>query len=297
MASTAPINRRWRVNKRQAAPYLFIAPAFALMTLFMFYPLGYAFRLSLYEWDILGTPRFIGFRNFATIPQDFAFLTSVKVTTLFAIMTVPLLVAGSLAIAILLNRKFRFRNGVRSIIFYPTITSLTAIGMIWKYMLNDEYGIVNYLLGQFGIPAQGWLTNPILALVSVTAVNIWVHLGYNMVLFLAGLQAISPEYYEAATIDGANKWGQFRWVTLPLLKPVTLFVVVLTTINAFKVFDLIYIMTQGGPGFSTTVIVMYIYRQAFEMFSMGEASAAAVILFAIIFALTLVQFRLFGERD
>ena len=252
--------------------------------------------MSLCEWDIIGTPRFIGLRNYATTLSDMTFRHALLVTFLFVGVTVPVNVTLALLTAILLNGRLALRNLFRSIIFFPAFTSMVAIGMLWKYMYSTDYGIINYIITLFGGHPKDWLANPAWAPWSLMLTSVWYGFGWNMVIFLAGLQNIPDQYYEAAAIDGASKWAAFRFITLPLLKPISLFVVVMAVIYAFRMFDLVYVMTMGGPGTSTMVLMMYFYRQAFIMLRMGQGSAVALILFVVVFFFTVLQLRFFkGE--
>lgn len=202
----------------------------------------------------------------------------------------------SLAAALLLDLKLRYIQVYRTILYFPAVTSMVAIGIVWVWMLDPEYGLINQLLRIVGIEGPLWLADPKMALPALVITAAWRNVGYFATIFLAGLQAIDLTYYEAARMDGAGAWDCFRRITLPLLRPTILFVVVMSVILSFQVFALVYVMTGGGPAGSTSVIVFYLYQQAFTYFRMGYASAVGYVLFIIIFGLTLVQFKLFGKQ-
>lgn len=282
--------------KRRITPYLFIAPALLLLVFFSFYPIYRSFVLGFSKWDVLEEPIFVGLQNYVSLFEDPAFLDSLKFTFRFVVVTVPINILLALLSALILNQEFFLRDFFRSIIFFPAFTSMVAIGMIWKYMYATDYGIINYILSLFGIAPKGWLSDINLAPWSIFLVSIWYGYGWNMVIFLAGLQGIPRIYQEAAMIDGATSWQRFRHITLPLLRPTTFFVIVTALIYAFRSFDLVYVTTQGGPGRSTQILMMYFYKLAFTNFEMGKACAVASLLFLIVLFVTILQFRAFGER-
>jgi len=285
----------WK-TKRVVTPYIFLAPAMLLLGIFTFYPIISAIRLSFHKWDIIGVPKYIGLKNYIDILSDFVFHQSLRVTFIYVAVSVPMSIILALFAALLLNSKLVLRNLFRSVIFFPAFTSLVAIGMIWKYMYSTDYGILNYIISLFGVKPIGWLSDPSMALWSIILVTIWHSIGWNMVIFLAGLQNIPEEYYEAAKIDGANNFQNFRFITLPLLRPITLFAVTMAIIYTFRSFDFVFVTTQGGPGTSTMLLMMYFYRQAFIMYRMGQGSGIALILFVIVFFVTALQLRIFkGE--
>ena len=288
--------RRRAINKEAMVGYSFVLPALLLFAVFIFASMIYAFWISLQQWDILSPPKYIGGDNYQTLFRDPVFRSSIWNTLYFTIGSVPICIVISLALAILLNQRIRFRYLFRSALFMPVVTSLVAVGLLWRFMFATEYGVINYLLSLLGLPTQSWLVNPKLAMPAVIVADVWRHVGYNMVIFLAGLQSIPEHLYEAAAIDGSNKWASFWRITLPLLRPTTLFVVIISIINSFRSFELIYTMTGGGPGYDTMVLVLYLYREAFQLHRMGVASAAAYILFVILMVLTILQMRVFGRE-
>jgi len=272
-------------------PYMFIAPNIALFTAFSFLPLIYAVYISLHDWALIGEPRFIGVRNYLRLCQDPLFWRSLVNTLLYAAGTVPTAMAIGLLLALALNRRLPGRALLRSLYFLPLVISAVATGTIAAWIFNDNYGVLNAILAGIGGPRIAWLSSPYWALPSLILTTLWVRVGFCMVVYLAALQSIPQMYYEAARIDGASVLYQFRHVTLPLLKPATFLLLVLSIIYSFHVFDLIYVMTGGGPGFSTTMLVQYIFRSAFVTSEMGYASAVGIALYALILGFTVLQWR------
>jgi multiple sugar transport system permease protein len=261
---------------------------------FSLIPVVYAFILSVMQWDGQGERKFVGLDNFRDQFADKAFRDALVHTFLYTGIAVPGTVILSLALALAVN-KVRGRVVYRTIFFLPTITSSVAVSMVWLWMLNGDFGIINtYLRETFALEPPNWLVDTFWVIPAVAMVAIWAGLGFNMVIFLAGLQGIPATYLEAAQIDGASKWRQFRDITLPLLSPTTFFVTIISIIASFQVFDMIYIMTAGGPGTASTTMVFHIYELAFVKFRFGLSSAVAVVLFALIMVVTLFQF--WGQR-
>jgi multiple sugar transport system permease protein len=285
----------WK-SRLRLTPYLLLLPAMMLLALFTYYPITQAVRLSFYKWEMISEPVYAGLQNYKDTFTDFKFYNSLRVTLQYVLVSVPGTIVLALLTALLLNSRIKLRNLFRSLIFFPAFTSLVAIGMIWKYMYSTDYGILNYCIELIGGQPVGWLSDPHVALWSLILVTVWHGLGWNMVIFLAGLQNIPEVYYEAAKIDGAGGAQRFWHITLPLLKPITLFAVVMAVIYAFRSFDFVYVTTQGGPGVSTSLLMWYFYRQGFIMYRMGQATAIALVLFVVVLLVTLVQLRLFrGE--
>lgn len=277
-------------------PYLFIAPNIILFLCFMIIPILYTAYISLTNWSVIGIPKFIGFNNYMYLLKDSTFWISLWNTVYYTIATVPIIVVLALLFAIVLNRKVKFRGFFRAAIYLPAVISTIAAGVLWLWIFNTDFGVLNYLLSLLGLKPLDWLTNDKLAMIPVILTTIWSRTGYNMVIYLAALQDIPVAYYEASYIDGANKWQQFRHITLPSLRSTHIFVLVMAIIFSFKSFDLIYIMTRGGPGTATTTTVQYIYKTAFDLGKMGRASALGIILFIIMAVLTVVQLRV-GEKE
>ena len=272
--------------------FLFLVPTFLGLTIVLGSVVG-GFAISLTEWDILTPPEWVGIDNYLKmVTEDERFVQTLINTLYFTLGVVPLSTLLSLLAAVVMNQGLRGQTLFRTTYFLPTVSSGIAIALLWGWLYNAQYGLINYLLGMIGIPKISWLGDTRFAMPAIIIMTIWRSLGYNMVLFLAGLQGIPQEYYEAATIDGASRRHRFRYITMPLLSPTTFFVVILTMIGSFQVFEATYVMTQGGPFFSTYTMVLYIFFQGFQWFRMGYASALAYVLFAMILIVTLVQLRL-----
>ena len=289
--------RRLNLAAKQALfGYAILLPTVAILLLFRFLPMLQAFWISLNEYDLIRPPRFVGLENFIDLLQDPLFLNSAWVSVAYVVFScVPVWVL-SLALAVLFNREIRAKNLFRSAAFMPVVMPMVVNALVWTFMYHQD-GVVNTILGWFGIDPVPWLRSSAWALWAVIIIGIWRATPYYMVIFLAGLQAIPNEYYEAAKIDGADAWTEFRHITLPLLKPTTLLVMVMSVIVAMKVFAVPLIMTGGGPADSTRVLPLFIYQTAFEFFKMGRAAAMSVFLFAAVMVFTLFQIRLFSRGE
>lgn len=285
------------LEKEAVSAWLYLAPALILLGIFTFYPTIQLLINSFYEMDGMGTKIFMGMDNYKNLLSDEEFWNTVKNSFIFIGWSVPLSMLAGLLLALLINNDLKAKGLFRTIFFSPVVTSLVAAGLIWVWLLNNDYGIINTLLTRMGLPAIPWLVDERYAMKSVIMMTVWKDAGYNMILFLAGLNAINSSYYEAAEIDGATKWQQFKEITWPLLMPTTLFVLVIRTIFSFRTFEQIFAMTKGGPTGSTTVFVYYIYEKAFNNFELGYASAAAMILLVIVLSLTFIQFKLSKKKD
>lgn len=271
---------------------LFLLPTFLGLSLVIGSVVG-GFAISLTNWDILTPPTWAGLGNYRTMfLEDDKFGQTLLNTLYFSLGVVPLGTALSLLAALVMNQGIKGQNFFRTIYFLPTVSSGIAIALLWGWLYNNQFGLINYLLEGIGLPKVSWLGDKRFAMPAIIIMSIWRGLGYNMVLFLAGLQGIAQEYYEAAKIDGANRWQNFWHITLPLLSPTTFLVLVLSMIGSFQVFEATYVMTQGGPNYATYTMVLYIFFSGFQWFRMGYASALAYMLFAIILILTLLQVRL-----
>jgi len=260
-----------------------------VFTVFVFVPIVFAFYMSLNEWSLIGDPIFIGLGNYVDLAQDADFWTASLNTLIYTLGTVPTSMALGLAVAVGLNRKLPARALLRSIFFVPVIISLVATALIASWMFNDNYGVVNNALGALGLEPVPWLSSPRWAMPSLMITTLWIRLGFNMVVYLAALQWIPTELYDAARVDGATGRRRFLHITWPLLRPTTFLLLILNVIYSLHVFDLIYVMTGGGPGFSTTVLVQYIYQQAFQESQMGYASAIGVVLYLMLLIFTVFQ--------
>jgi multiple sugar transport system permease protein len=276
--------------------YAILVPTVAILLVFRFLPMLQAFWISLHEYDLIRPPRFVGLENFIDLVQDPLFLNSARVSIAYVVLScVPVWVLA-LALAVLFNRQIRAKSLFRSAAFMPVVMPMVVNAVVWTFMYHQD-GVVNTILGWFGIDPIPWLRSSAWALWAVIIIGIWRATPYYMVIFLAGLQAIPSEYYEAAKIDGADAWTEFRHITLPLLKPTTLLVMVMSVIVAMKVFAVPLIMTGGGPADSTRVLPLFIYQTAFEFFKMGRAAAMSVFLFAAVMVFTLFQIRLFSRGE
>lgn len=285
------------ISKEVFWGYVFVAPIMLGFIVFMVYPLIYSFYLSLTSSDGIMSPSFIGLENYSKLFKDQDFLKSLRVTLYFTVGTVPIGTVLALIVAVMLNAKIRFSTLYRSAFFLPVITSMVAVATVWKWLYNTDFGLINAFLAQVGVYQPPWLASQEWAMVSIIIMSIWKGIGFNMVIFLAGLQGISPSLYEAAKIDGANTLQRFSNITVPLLRHTTLFVIIMAIIGSFQVFDQVFIMTAGGPAKATTVVVYYIYQNAFQFFKQGYASAMAYILFAIIFLATMIQMKISQRKD
>lgn len=272
--------------------YSFILPNFIGFAIFILVPVVFSFILSFMYWDGFNPMNFVGFDNFKSIFSDRVFRGSFKLTIIYTVFTVLFTLIASLVLAMALNVNLKGRNAFRAAIFFPYVASMVAIGAVWKQLFEKNFGPINQLLRFLGVEnPPGWFASTDWAIWGVIIVSVWKFMGYYMIIYLAALQDIPAQLYEAATIDGANGWQRFRNITIPMLTPASFFVIIMLTINSFKIFDLIYILTNGGPGTSTTVLVKYIYDQSFLYWNYGNASAASMILFLIVGAVTVVQFR------
>lgn len=278
--------------------YWFLAPALTVIAIFFFVPVAASVLLSLTDFDIYAIAsranlRFVGGGNYAQLLRDPLFWVALRNTLYFVAVGGPLSVAASLGAALLLSAKLvRFKSVVRTIFFLPVVTTLVAVAVVWRYAYHPRFGLLNYGLSLLGIGPIDWLGDPRWAMPAIILMAVWKNFGFNMVIFIAGLQAIPERLYEAASIDGARGWQQFRHVTLPMLAPTFLFVGVMTVIGYFQLFAEPYVMTQGGPAHSTLSIVLLMYEQGFRWWNMGYAAAVAFVLFAIIMSLTLLAIRL-----
>ena len=286
-----------RVNR---AAWWFVAPALLVIAVFFFLPIVAAFLISLTDFDIysladLRNLRFVGLGNYLKLLETPLFWQALGNTLYFVAVGVPLSIGASLGAALLLHSRLaRFKGLFRTALFAPVVTTLVAVAVIWRYMFNTRYGLLNYALGGIGIDPIDWLGDPHWAMPAIILFAVWKNFGYNMIIFLAGLQSIPEELYEAARIDGASIWRQFASVTLPMLSPVVVLVGILTIAGYFQLFAEPYVMTQGGPLQSTVSVLYFMYEEGFKWWNLGSASAVAFVLFLLIFAVTALQLR--GRR-
>jgi multiple sugar transport system permease protein len=279
-----------------APAYLYILPCVAGTLLFILVPIIAVFLLGFFSWDLIGSPQFIGLGNYREIFTSSLFWSSLTTTCEYVVMTVVPLVLLSLGLALLLRKKFPGAGVFRTIAVLPWLATPVAIGVIWEWIFDPQNGVVNHVLAFFGIPGPAWLSSFTLALPTVAFVTVWQFLGYNMLFFLAGLQGVPSSMYEACELDGASAFQSFWHVTLPFLRPTMLFVIVIDMISSFQVFDTVYVMTNGGPGYATTVLNFTIYQHGFEFLQMGYASALSLVLFVIILIVTVLEFLYFRRR-
>lgn len=287
--------RQGYARRREAwVAYAFLAPAFAGFLVFVLGPAVAAVALSFFEYDILTPPRSSGLANYVRFLGDSRLPRIYLNTVVYVVWHVGATTVLGVALAVLAHRPMHalWRYLVRSAYFFPVLTSLASVSLIWQYLYSTDFGIINYYFGRLGVPRIPWLTSSQWAITSIVVLGVWKNVGFNFILFLAGLQSIPRHLYEAAAIDGAGRWAGFRYVTLPSLTPVLFFSIVWGLINGFQVFDSPYILTAGGPGDASRTVVMYIYETGFRFFQMGYASTIALSLFLIVVVLTVVQFRL-----
>ncbi len=277
----------------------YIVPSFAILLIVMVVPIAMSIYYSFTDYSVLGSPDWVGVRNYVDLMADGSFLNAMRNTIVYTIIAVPLQTIIALFVADMLAKRFRNRFGrfVRSALFIPVISSLVVVAVVWRALLGVDGGLVNQVLAVFGVDPVNFLGRPTLALVTVGLVTVWKNVGYFLVIYYAGIMEIPGELYEASAIDGANRWQQLWFITIPGLRAVTLLVVILGTIWSFQVFDLVYVMTGGGPGGATTTIVMKIFQAGFQNFRMGYASAMAIVLFVIVLVIAVVQRKVMSRHD
>ena len=287
------------VADRQARTgYLFVLPTFLYVIVIFFIPTGYTIVLSVFSWSIRGLGRFVGLESYLELLKDPLFLKSVGNSLLFALMGVPSTLFVGMLAALAFQSRVRLpcRNIFKPAYFMPIVISLVAVAFVWKWMFNPSIGLLNMILRGIGLSEQGWLNDTEQVLPSLSIMYVWARLGFSMVIFIAGLEGIPAHYYDAASIDGANRWQQFRHITFPFLNPQIVLVLILEMITSLRTFDLPYIASQGGPVHASRTIVLHIYDSAFQYFRMGSAAAGAIVLFVMILILTLLQRRLFSKQ-
>ncbi len=285
------------ISSSFSAAYLFLAPALFAIVIFFFIPVLAAFIISFTDFDIYGLAdfsriRFTGLKNYSILFGDPLFWTALKNTFYFVFAAGPLNIAVSLAAALLINSKLvKFKALFRLTYFVPVVTTLVAVAIVWRFIYHPKFGVLNFFLDYLGVDAIDWLGDPEWAMPAIIFMSVWKNFGYNMIIFIAGLQNIPAQIYEAAVIEGAGRWQIFSRITLPMLAPTTLFVGIITLIGFFQLFAEPYVMTQGGPLNQTLSIVLYMYQEGFRWWNMGYSAAIAFVLFVIIFIGTLLQFK------
>jgi len=275
---------------------VFLLPYLLIFSIFRFIPSVGGLVVSFFKWSLGGDPKFVGIDNYVNLAQDGSFYTSIRNTLSFFVLTVPVLVVASLLLAMLLNQKLAGRRVMRTISIIPYVLIPSIVGIMWNWMFDNNFGLLNYYIKKLGGSPVFWLTDERFALIAVSIVVVWTYIGYDMILFLAGLQGIPKETYEAAEVDGASTVQVFWHITLPLLKPVTMMVSTLTLVNVVQLFDQIYVMTNGGPGTSTLTMVQYMYTSAFTNYELGYGSAIEVVILVLLMVLITVQNRI-GNRE
>jgi multiple sugar transport system permease protein len=270
----------------------FILPSLLGLLIFKLIPISASLGLTLFEWDLLTPPEFVGLGNFDRLIHDRDFLAALQHTLTFIIGYIPLVMALGLGVAVALNQYIRGKTVFRTLFYLPVVSSWVAVALLWKWIFNPRFGLVNFGLSFLGIDGPGWLFDPNWAMPAIILTSVWKDIGFVMIMFLAGLQGIPEVYYEAASIDGATSWQRFWRITLPLLSPTTFFALVISMINSFQLFDQVWIMTGGGPAGATSVVVEQIVNNAFRYSRMGYAATLSWALFALVFVITIFQMRL-----
>jgi multiple sugar transport system permease protein/sn-glycerol 3-phosphate transport system permease protein len=277
--------------------YGFLLPSFLGLLVFSLLPIIAVAVLSFFKWGLIGQPTFIGLGNYSQMFSSWSFWHSLLVTFYYVLLNIPMQTVFALLLAVLLNQKLPGKGIFRTLLVVPWLATPAAMALVWQWIFDPQFGALNTFLSLFHITGPAWLSSRAWALPAVAAVNIWQYTGYNMLFFLAGLQGIPPDFYEAASLDGANRFRQFFAITLPLLSPTMFFVLVTSVIGSAQVFDTVYLMTKGGPASATSVLNFNIFRQAFEFFHAGYASALSMVLFVILLIITLLQVLYFRSRS
>lgn len=291
------LKSRLRRKDDSISAFLFLTPTLIIFLTFILFPVIFSFYLSFHEWNMFNNEAtFVGLQNYKKMFESEEFWSVLKNTAFFTFGTVPLNMILSLLIAISLNKHIKGKKFLRTAFFAPVIISPVAAAVIWRWIYDPNFGLLNYGISLFGVDSINWLNDETAAMFALIIMGVWKTFGINMVLFSAGLQGIPESYYEAADIDGAGKLSKFWHITIPMLAPTTFFIMIMSMISSFQVFDLVYVLTSGGPLGSTKVFVFFVYEYAFKFFEMGYASAAAYILFILLIALTMVQVRYMKKR-
>lgn len=282
---------------KKAKPYLFIAPALIIFLVFSIYPIASMIQLSFFEWDFISpTKLFVGFQNYITLFQDSAFYQTLSNTFVYMILTVGLGILFGVLLALFLNKKSKVNSFMQSIIFSPYIVSLASISFLWMWLMNTDFGLINYILSLFKIGPVDWLGSPKIALFSLVIISVWKTVGYNTIIILSALQSIPKHLYEAASLDKANRRQTFLKITFPMISPTLFFLTIVNIIASFKVFDTIQIITQGGPQNSTNTLVYSLYEYGFKFYKIGYASTIGVVLLVIISIFTIIYFKLLSKK-
>jgi ABC-type sugar transport system permease subunit len=278
-------------SSARIAPWLFVSPGLALLIVFSFVPIVAAVVLSFQQVAVFGQGTWVGGGNYAQMVGDPLFWTSIGNTAVFTLGTVPTSMAIGLLLAVLLNRAMPGRAVIRALFFLPMVAAGVVVAVIMAWIFNGDYGVVDNLLAALGLPRVPWLTSPDVAMLTFVMAVVWTRIGFCMVIYLGALQAVPPELVEAMTVDGAGRWTRFRQLIWPLLRPTTFVLLVVNVVFSLQVFDIVYVLTGGGPGFATTVLIQYIFRTAFTNGEMGYASAIGVVFALILLGFTALHWR------
>jgi multiple sugar transport system permease protein/sn-glycerol 3-phosphate transport system permease protein len=292
-------SRRFRLDARKEwiLFVLFMLPNLVLFGLFTFWPMVENVRLSTQRWDLISPVRInVGLENYRYLVENETFHQVLGNTVYFTVAAVGLSLLLGFIIALLLNQPLKFRDGARAVVFAPTLLSGAAIGIVWSYIFDPRYGLVAQVLSWVNVSSPDWLNQPQWSMPAIIIVYVWKNMGFAVVIFLAGLQAIPRDLYDAARVDGANIWWRFRSVTIPMLSPITFFLLITSILNTFQAFDIIRVMTQGGPVDSTNTLIYYVYEQGFVALNAGRSAAASLVLFVLMMIVTLVQLRFSEQR-
>lgn len=285
-----------RFHKRNWLPYLLVSPYIIFVAVFVIFPVLFSFILTFHKWNIIAPMKFIGVENYTRLFQDRLFWTSIVNTLKFLLLHIPLQLAVALFLAVLLNQKIRAAAFYRASFFMPVIVSGVVVTILWQQLLGYDAGIINRMLMGIGIEKTGWLVDPDIAIYSIAVMATWKNVGLYVILFLVGLQTVPTQYYEAAKLEGANKWQQFYHITLPMINPTVFMVVVLSTIGGFSLFIEPYIMTGGGPLNKTLSGVLYIYKQAFQYYNMGYSATLGFFYALMIMTVVIIQKRVIEKE-
>ncbi|WP_353500073.1 carbohydrate ABC transporter permease [Vibrio chaetopteri] len=282
---------------KKLAPYLFVLPCILLIGIFTYWPIVSSFFYSFHSWNFLSNDMpFVGLENYRNLLGGEEFRNSLIITIVFVVVSVPIRLGLALLLANFLVNETKLIRFLRGAYFLPSVTSTVAISVIWSWIFATDFGLVNSLLAILGVDKVTWLQSPMLALWVIIIVNTWKQLGYDMVIYVAGLQSIPKELYEASQVDGGKKFHVFRRVTFPLVMPTTYFLLIISVVESFQIFTIVNVMTNGGPAFATHMLVNLLYRTGFVLFDIGEGSALAVILFIILLVLAVVKSKLIGKK-
>ncbi|MFC0471773.1 carbohydrate ABC transporter permease [Halalkalibacter kiskunsagensis] len=300
IGKSIPFNKmsKWQLMKKNVHAYVLLLPFLLIYTIFTLFPVAQGFVVSFYDWQILGDKTFVGLKNYIKVFNDPVFYSSMSHTLLFVLLSTPILILVGFILALIVHQPIRGQVVFRLIFFLPMVLAVSVVASVWKAVLSGYTGLVNFLLGLLGMPSEIlWLGEPVLAWVSIIVITVWWTAGFNMVLYLAGLQDIPDELYEASKIDGATAWQRLRFITIPMLKGITLLVTFLQIVASFKIFSQVYLVTQGGPAGSTRTIIQYVYEEGFQKYAFGTASAMSYIFFIVLLLCTLIQFKLTNQKS